>query len=171
MDSFIGEIKIVGFDWAPRNWANCDGTLLAISQNQALFSLYGTTFGGDGNTTFALPDLRGRTPIHAHNANVPQGTFAGQESVVLTEEQLPAHSHGFGVYAGENPTLVTDPGNQFLSQQASGGVNLYATSGTATATSHNTLGGGTSVGHENMQPYLVLNFCICLLGLFPPHNN
>ena len=174
-DPFVGEIRIVGFNFAPRNWAFCNGQLLAIAQNTALFSLLGTTYGGNGQTTFALPNLASRVPVHAGTGPglSPRvlGEVSGAESVTLLPVQVPAHSHpafattaaattgepGPGVLPGtvSNQTMyVTDPtgGRDFsLSPQAGG----FA---------------GGSQAHENCMPTLALNYCIALFGIFPSRN-
>lgn len=168
MDSFVGEIKIWSFDWPPKGWALCDGTLLGISQNQALYALLSNTFGGAAPNTFGLPDLRGRTPVHPDNMTCTQGQRGGQESVALTQSQMPAHNHRVNVYANASPTLVANPAGQFLSQPT---INLYNTAGASAplADSSVALSGG-NMGHDNMQPFTVLNFCIALTGIFPPRN-
>jgi microcystin-dependent protein len=166
---FIGEIRPFGFNFAPRNWAFCAGQLMSIAQNQALFALLGTTYGGNGTTTFALPDLRGRSPIHFGNGYV-QGQAAGVESVTLQANQLPAHAHA--VMASADLALDATPSGNVMGAKPRGGVNVYApgtntTPLAATSTGPNTATGGA---HDNMQPSLTLNFCICLFGIFPSRN-
>lgn len=157
---YVGEIRAFAFNFAPQGWATCDGQLLSISQNTALFSLLGTTYGGNGQTTFALPDLRGRIGMH-FNSNHLQGESSGEETHALTTSELPAHAHGIG--AG------TDQGTNRPSGAvaARGGVYTTANDGTKMAP---TDGAGGSLPHNNLQPYLVLNYCIALFGIFPPRN-
>src|SRR5690242_6370709 len=159
---FIGEIRAVGFNFAPKNWAMCNGQLLAISQNQALFSILGTRYGGNGQTTFALPNLRGRTPIHM-GAGHTLGEAAGSSSVTINIQQLPTHTHIMN--ATTSPTgAQNDPTNAFL-----GSVNsLYGPAASLTTLHPSSV---TSIGgsqpHENRQPYLTISFCIALQGIFP----
>ena len=164
---FIGEIRLVGFSFAPVGWAKCDGAILAIAQNDALFALIGTTYGGDGQVTFALPDLRGRVPIH--NGQGPGlssyiiGQAAGTETVTLTANQLPGHTHfGAGAVGSGDTNLSTG-------MPASGGPNLYASGQGAGTTIAGTQSGG-SQPHENMAPFAVVNFVISLFGIFPSQN-
>ncbi|HXA30821.1 MAG TPA: tail fiber protein [Acidimicrobiales bacterium] len=162
---FIGEIRMAGFNFAPVGWAFCDGSLLAISQNSALFNLIGTTYGGDGQTTFALPDLRGRMALHQGSGAII-GQTLGEESVALgSTAVLPAHSHA--------AAAVTNHGNQAgpagaVWAAASGGVNPYssaATNATLHAGAIATATGG--LAHDNMSPFAVINFVIALEGIFP----
>jgi microcystin-dependent protein len=172
--AFLGQIEIFAFDFAPKGWAQCNGQLLPIAQNQALFALLGTTYGGGGNT-FALPDLRGRTPVH-FNQN-PLGQNGGQESYTLNENEMPMHSHQmFATTANANQPTPGAAGSSVFG--ASNGTINPTGSFTVTVYSPNppdaTLapgvigktGGGES--HENRMPFLVLNFCIALQGTFPP---
>lgn len=163
-EPFLAEIKIVGFNFAPRGWALCDGQILPITQNESLYSLLGTTYGGDGRTTFALPDLRGRAPMHVGNGH-RQGQKSGEESHTLSVTEIPAHKHTAG--ASPADADAADPNGATL-----GSANdLYrdATNLTPlhTATLANS-GGGQA--HNNMQPYLTLNFIIALQGTLPPRN-
>ena len=165
---FIGEIKIFAFDFPPKGWAVCSGQLIQISQNQALFSILGTAYGGDGRTTFGLPDFRGRAPLHFGTPNyggsVALGQKAGEQTHTLTVQEMPAHTH---IPVGSNaaPNVATPFGNFWA--QASGGYSTKPTGPMAqNAISMN--GGGQ--GHENRSPYLVLNVCIALVGIFPPRN-
>ena len=167
-EDFIGEIKMVGFHFAPRGWAFCDGQLLLISQNTALFSLLGTTYGGDGETTFALPDLRGRVPIHPGQGPglTPRvlGEQGGDEEVTLTESQLPAHTHqAFG-----SSSLATQPSPEGNLPAAKGRTKLYVEPGSPVGMDSTAIGstGGNSP-HANMQPFLGLNYIIALQGIFP----
>jgi microcystin-dependent protein len=158
---FIGELRFFGFSFAPQGWVPCDGRLLSIQQNQALFSLLGTNFGGNGQTTFAIPDLRGRLPLGQGGAH-QVGEVGGAESVALTIQQIPAHTHVLS--AATTPGGTTLPG-----PFGTAAFSAYAKTGTQT-----TLGGVQNVGnglpHNNMQPYLVGNWCIAFEGAFPPRN-
>ena len=165
-EPFLAEIKIVGFNFAPRGWAFCDGQILPINQNQSLYSLLGTTYGGDGRTSFALPELRGRTPIHV-GAGHALGQKSGEETHALTIAEIPNHDHAVKASSG-NGNAPLAPGsvlaafqNGYSSPSDSGMVDLQP--GTIANT-------GSGQGHNNMQPYLTLNFCIALTGLFPSRN-
>jgi microcystin-dependent protein len=164
-EPFLGQIMMVGFNFPPRGWALCDGQLLQISQNQALFSLLGTTYGGDGRTTFALPDLRGRVPVH-FGTTIRLGDRVGAENHALTVAEMPAHSHP--VSAGALPPQEDEPGGHFWAQ--SEGQNGYAgtADGAMGAGAVSTAGSGAA--HPNMQPYLTINFVIALQGTFPSRN-
>ena len=157
----MGEIKIVSFNFPPKGWALCNGQFLPINQNQALFALLGTMYGGNGQTTFALPDLRGRVPIHFGQGHT-QGEAAGQQAHTVTSSELPAHTHTFGASQSNANTPV--PANAMFGTSN----NMYAPASNLTNVAPGTI---TSVGgsqpHENMQPYLTLNFCIALQGVFP----
>lgn len=162
MDPFLGEIKIVSFDFAPMGWATCDGQLMSISQNSALFSLLGTTYGGNGTTTFGLPDLRGRVPIH-FNVTYPRGIPGGEASHVLQPAETPAHSHT--VYASNAAANAPSPtGNTWSAVN-----NGYAAAPDASMkpAALTTTGGQP---HENRQPYLILNFIIATSGLYPTRS-
>jgi microcystin-dependent protein len=171
-DNFLGEIKLLPYDWPPKGWAPCDGRLLAISTNQALFSLLGTTYGGNGTTTFALPDLRGRVPLHPNvSAGVPQGAFAGVENVTLLLNNLPVHTHGVSASTtqGDNLTFA----NNYIAggKGSAGDVNLYEVPNnlqTLNPATVSTTGGGQP--HENCQPSLVLSYCIATQGIYPSRN-
>ena len=172
MDPFIGEIKLVPYNFAPQGWALCQGQILPISQNTALFSLLGTTYGGNGQTTFALPDLRGRCIVHtgqgAGLSPVDLGEQAGVETVTLLLPQIPAHSHTFQVQGG-NATDLGSSGN--FAAKATGSVgNIYGTSAGATFPPNTVQPTGGNQPHSNMQPYLVLNYCIALQGIFPQRS-
>ena len=163
MDPFIGEIRLCGFNFAPQGWAPCDGRLLTISQNTALFSLLGTTFGGNGTSNFGLPDLRGRVPIHATN-EYPPGASEGTESVTLIGNQVPSHTH---TLAGSTDAATQPQSNGQVFAQV-GDNALYAAPGNLTP--FNALDVGATGGgqpHNNCQPSLCLNFIIALLGIFP----
>ncbi len=165
-EPFLAEIRMVGFNFAPRGWAFCDGQILPINQNQSLYSLLGTTYGGDGQTSFALPDLRSRTPLHV-GQNDALGSKGGEEAHTLTTDEMPAHTHAA---AGSN----TDQGGSDTPQNNLFGRStqqLYAPAGNPAAFGDGTVasvGGGQA--HENMQPFLAVNFCIALQGLFPSRN-
>jgi len=162
-EPFLAEIKIVGFNFAPRGWALCDGQILPINQNQSLFSLLGTTYGGDGRTTFALPDLRGRTPIHKANG-YHLGQRAGTEEVTLSTLEIPTHTHTVNASTGL-PNVETAAGNFWAASAA----NPYTTAA-GSSTLHNAVQNTGGQAHENMQPYLALHFVIALQGTFPSRN-
>jgi microcystin-dependent protein len=170
MDAYIGEIRMFGGNFAPAGWEFCQGQLLSIAENDALFALIGTTYGGDGQTTFALPDLRGRIPIHAGQGpgltNRVIGQVLGVESVTLTASQI-AHTHLLRVSNASGTT--TDPTNAFLAKQAAS-LNVYGDA-PAVALNSQTIGtAGGSQPHENRQPFLAINFIISLYGVFPSQN-
>ncbi len=172
-DPFVAEIRIFPFNFAPKGWAFCDGQLLPISQNTALFSLVGTYYGGDGKSTFALPNMQGNAPIHT-GGNQPGpglstydlGQTGGSQTVTLLESEMPAHSH----IVSAAPTIVAGDtniaqGNAFA--QSSQG-NAYGPAASLTQLAFQTVSlAGGSLPHQNMQPYLTLNFCIALQGIFP----
>ena len=172
-EPYLGQISTFGFNFAPRGWAQCDGQILPINQNQALFSILGTTYGGDGRTTFGLPDLRGRLPMQ-QDGNNRLGTKSGSETVPLTTAQIASHGHD--VNGSSNEASVGASG-KVLGTGTGGGrgtvtpyrepANLSNLQPLASATIANQGGGA---GHQNMQPSLVLNFCIAVTGLFPPRN-
>lgn len=168
-EPFLAEVRIVGFNFAPRGWAFCDGQILPISQNQSLYSLLGTTYGGDGRTSFALPDLRGRTPIHVGSSNGSihlLGQKGGEETHTLSAAEMPQHDH---VLQGtNNPATTTSAAGNVLGSTTS---NVYtATAATVSLSTAASLSVGGGQAHNNMQPTLVLNFCIALQGLFPSRN-
>ncbi len=169
-ESYIGEIMLVGFTYAPRNWAFCDGQLLSISSNTALFSLLGTIYGGDGRTTFALPDLRGRQPVHKGQgpglADYREGQRSGSETVTLTAQQMPSHTH-LPRASGQAGTTSSPAGAYWAA--GSGSVRPYhATPAVPLGSAVQSTGGSQS--HENMAPYLTLSFIICLQGIYPSRN-
>ncbi len=177
IDPYLGSIEAFGFSFAPRGWMQCDGQILPINQNQSLYSLLGTIYGGDGRTTFALPDLRGRTSLHFGTGSglSPRsiGQRSGQENHILTVQEIPSHNH---TALGSNqvatatspksgvPATTPEPGKgeeKQLIYDANADLQM-------TANMIENTGGGQ--GHNNMQPYLVTNWCICINGLFPPRN-
>ena len=171
-EPFLSEIRVFSFGFAPRGWALCNGQLLPINQNQALFSLLGTTYGGDGRVNFALPDLRGRVPIHTGNGHT-LGERAGEQAHTLSMAEMPAHSH---TLTGTVPS-TTAVGNQtqpdgHLPAKANDGESNYsdaaATGGIALTGTTASQGGGLS--HDNMPPFLAINFVIALAGLFPSRS-
>jgi microcystin-dependent protein len=166
---FIGEIRMSGFGFAPKGWALCNGQLLPINQNQALFALLGTMYGGNGQVNFALPDLRGRSPMHVGPQST-HGQRAGAEAVTLNMNQLPAHQHGLngtGDLANANA-----PGLALPAAKGRGGSNRYAAAGSSDALMHTDSIGrsGGSQPHNNLQPFAVLNFSIALQGIFPSRD-
>ena len=163
-EPFLGEVRLFSFNYPPRGWALCNGQLLAINQNQALFSLLGTMYGGDGRTTFALPDLRGRVPIHVDGGFV-QGQRSGEENHTLIISELPQHTH---LPQGDSgaANAGTPVGNTWGAQDASPYSNAANVAMNPTAIGAT----GGSQAHPNLSPYLTLNFCIALLGIFPSRN-
>jgi microcystin-dependent protein len=163
---FLGEIKIISWNYAPKGWAFCNGQFLPINQNQALFSLLGTMYGGNGQTTFALPDFRGRVPVHV-GAGFNQGQAAGEPVHTLTQSEMPQHIHFFN--SRNVVATASAPDNTVVI--ANSPSNAYAPSGAAVALAANLVSNvGGSQPHENRQPYLVLNFIIALQGIFPSRN-
>lgn len=167
-EPFLAEVRMVGFNFAPRGWAFCDGQILPINQNQSLYSLLGTIYGGDGRTSFALPDLRSRTPLHtgvSNGANHGLGSKSGEETLNLAANEMPQHTHGaMASSTNSNSNIAT-------ANVLASALNLYADSGTNVTLRAGTVtnvGGGQA--HENMQPFIALNFCIALQGLFPSRN-
>ena len=170
-DQFVAEIRIFGFNFAPTGWARCNGQLLPITQNTALFSLLGTFYGGDGKSTFALPDLQGMAPMHPGQGPGLSlhdlGESAGSDTVTLLDSEIPVHAH-----------TVTTSQSDGTSQSGAGeklasgiGIAQYAAAGNLTSMAAQSLAGsGGDQPHNNMQPYLTLNFCIALQGVFPPRG-
>jgi len=165
---FIGEVRMFGFPFAPKGWAMCNGQLLSIQQNQALFAILGTTYGGNGVQTFQLPNLQGRVPVHrSSNGNVVQGQVFGEETHTLIQSEVPMHSHL--PVASSDAASIAGPVNNLLANST---ANPYA----STFASPVTLNAGTvqpvggSQPHENRQPYAVVNICIALVGVFPSRN-
>ena len=177
---FMTEIRIMSFNFAPKGWAQCNGQLLPINQNQALFALLGTTYGGNGQTNFGLPDLRGRVPMSFGNKHV-LGEKAGEQTHTLIKQELGIHFHGMMAKAVDAATGGTgrNPGPTGAKSLAQGHasqgpgvtpvpVSIYGTAAPTTVLNQFTIGNtGGNQPHENMQPYLSLNFCIALQGIFP----
>ena len=174
MDPFVAEIRVFPFNFAPKGWAFCDGQILPLSQNTALFSLLGTTYGGDGKSNFALPDLQGNAPMHPGQGPGLSlhdlGETGGSETVTLLQSEMPSHSHGVTAFAGAGNRLT--PAGNSLARES--GATSYVPSNPTPALvnmSNNAVsvqGGG--LPHNNMQPYLTLNFCIALQGVYPPRT-
>ncbi|KZM49026.1 tail fiber protein [Labrenzia sp. OB1] len=168
-EPFLAEVRMVGFNFAPRGWAFTDGQILPINQNQSLYSLLGTTYGGDGRTSFALPDLRGRTPIHTGNGHT-LGQKGGAETVTLSAAEIPGHTHEVKAVSvpGDNRSpLSTLFGAEVATDLPYRQPEAVSTTSLRSGTVTNA-GGGQS--HNNMQPYETVNFCIALQGLFPSRN-
>jgi microcystin-dependent protein len=178
-DPFLAEIRIFPFNFAPKAWAMCNGQLIPITQNTALYALLGTVYGGDGKSTFALPDLQGAAPMHpGSGSGLSQrslGQYSGSEAVTLLQSEMPAHNHAVQATAAnantDTPgTTVLGRGN-FGFQGNTGAVALYSNDPPDTNMSPQAMAiAGGSLPHNNMQPYLALNFCIALQGVFPPHG-
>jgi len=169
-DFYLGQIVAMGFNFAPKGWAQCNGQLLPIAQNQALFSLLGTVYGGNGTTNFALPDLRSRAPVHYNaggSTGYPLGAIGGVENVTLLPNQLPIHTHSV---SGTN-----DPGSTRVPDAALFGKDntaIYATvGGPQVPLSASTIApAGNTQPHPNVQPYLAVNYCIAIVGVYPSRN-
>jgi microcystin-dependent protein len=172
-DPFVAEIRIFPFNFAPKGWAFCDGQLLPLSQNTALFSLLGTTYGGNGQSNFALPNMQGNAPMHPGQGPGLSlhdlGETGGSETVTLLQSEIPAHNHQMGSQTVPLGSLATPAGNTFT-KPASG--NLFNIAGPVVVVmSDQTLApAGGDQPHNNLQPYLTLNFCIALQGVFPPRT-
>jgi microcystin-dependent protein len=168
-DPFVAEIRIFPFNFAPQGWAWCDGQLLPLSQNTALFSLLGTTYGGDGRSNFALPDLQGRAPMHPGQGPGLSlhdlGETGGSETVSLLESEIPAHSHG--VFGVNDSGLQTSPVGSLVARASIYQTSLTSPVNMAFAMLAPT---GGDQPHNNMQPYLTFYFCIALQGVFPPRS-
>jgi len=166
-EPFLSEIRIMSFVFAPKGWALCDGQLLPINQNQALFSLLGTTFGGDGRVNFALPDIRGRVPIHVGSGHT-LGERGGEQAHTLSIAELPTHAHVAN--ANGAPATTSAPIATVVLTQSTGD-SAWGPASNLVAMSPATLGNvGGSQAHLNMQPFLTLSFCIALQGIFPSPN-
>jgi microcystin-dependent protein len=173
MDPFVAEIRIFPFNFAPTGWAFCDGQLLPLSQNTALFSLLGTTYGGDGKSNFALPNMQGNAPMHPGQGPGLSlhdlGETGGEQTVTLLQTEIPAHSHSVGA---QNVALggVATPAGNTLSRPASGNLYNLASPSPVAMSPQAILPAGGSGPHNNLQPYLTLNFCIALQGVYPPRT-
>jgi microcystin-dependent protein len=175
-EPFIGEIKMTAFNFAPRGWSLCNGQILSINLNQALFSLIGTTYGGNGTTTFALPDLRGRSPLD-DGAGYTLGQYAGQEAHTLSQAELPTHTHAVateatvrGVAGNGNSPDPTGRRWAGLRRDAAYSTATADIALSTTAVTSTSAGSGGSQPHNNLPPYLVINFVIALQGIFPSRN-
>jgi microcystin-dependent protein len=171
MDPFVAEIRMFPFNFAPKGWAFCDGQLLPLSQNTALFSLLGTTYGGDGKSNFALPNLQGSAPMHPGQGPGLSlhdlGEASGSDTVTLLQSEIPSHSHGLQASAGDG----TDPTPQGAYLATGIGIGQYATASNLIALSVNAVSvAGGDQPHNNMQPYLTVNFNIALQGVYPPRT-
>jgi microcystin-dependent protein len=165
---YLGQISLFGFNFPPKGWALANGQLLPINQNAALFSVLGTTFGGNGTTNFALPNLQGRVPVGSQGGNPTEGQTGGEDNHTLTLSELPVHTH---LVAGGGAGTVEGPANAFLGTPASGTPYVASPASGAVALAAGSLasaGGGTA--HSNDQPYLTINMCIALQGIFPSRN-
>jgi len=165
MEPFLAEVRAFSFNFAPRGWAQCNGQLLPIQQNTALFSLLGTTYGGDGRTTFALPNLQGKVPIH-RSSSIAYGTSAGEATHMLTINEMPMHTHQ--VTGGSNTTL-SKPTGLTWGTNTTNNLIFQPTANAVMSSDSIGLSGG-SQPHDNMQPYTTVNFCIALTGIFPPRS-
>jgi microcystin-dependent protein len=168
-EPYVGEIRMFGGNFAPAGWAFCDGALMPISENDTLFNLIGTTYGGDGQETFGLPNLQSRIPVHAGQGpgisqNYQLGEMGGNESVTLTGQQIPVHNHAFVVSTAVANS--TAPNNQILAQSAQRAIYFEATTTTNLASNALAPVGG-SQPHENLTPYLAISFIISLFGVYP----
>jgi microcystin-dependent protein len=171
VDPYLGQISIVSFGFAPKGWALCNGQLLPINQNQALFALLGTTYGGDGRVNFALPNLQGRAPVHV-GPTIVQGQLGGAASVTLTTDQMPAHTHNAQGTANQASSMT--PGGNVLAEKPRRGKNVFGPQPTGQDVQpldgSSIASAGGSQPHNNMQPYLVLNYVIAMQGIFPSRN-
>jgi len=161
---FLGEIKMISWNYPPKGWAFCNGQQLPINQNQALFSLFGTMYGGNGQTTFALPDLRGRTPFHI-GSGFTQGQIGGETAHTLTQQEMPTHNHPVNCNSAIG-TAVPPLNNVWASTTQ----NPYSASSNSAMLAESVTNVGGSQPHNNLQPYLVINFIVALQGIFPSRN-
>ena len=174
MDPFVAEIRIFPFNFAPKGWAFCDGQILPLSQNTALFSLLGTTYGGDGKSNFALPDMQGNAPMHPGQGPGLSlhdlGETGGSDTVSLLESEIPSHSHTMQAFGGLGNRLI--PVGNAISRETGATTYLPAAPAPAVAAmaGQAIAPAGGDQPHNNMQPYLTLNFCIALQGVYPPRT-
>lgn len=170
INPFLGTVNLFAGNFAPRGWAIASGQILPIAQNTALFALLGTTYGGNGQTTFALPDLRGRAPIHFGQGpglpNIDIGEVSGTETVSLIASEMPSHNHTMNVSSAKGNTV--NPNNNYLA--ATPAFIQYSSGPANTTTAAITNFSGNGQPHNNMQPYIVMNYCVALEGLFPSRN-
>jgi microcystin-dependent protein len=164
-EPFLGEIKLISFSFPPKGWAFCNGQLLPINQNQALFSILGTTYGGDGRVNFALPNLQGRAAIHMGNGHI-LGELGGEQAHTLNASELPTHTHAL-MAASATASAVSPAGNVLADTRGSDGIEQYRGSPDAVMSAAAVVPVGGGQAHANMQPYLVINFVIALQGIFP----
>ncbi len=171
---FVAEIRIFPFNFAPSGWAFCNGQILPLSQNTALFSLLGTTYGGDGKSNFALPNMQGNAPMHPGQGPGLSlhdlGETGGSDTVTLLESEIPSHSHGIMPFANQGTSQVPGPNVSFARAR---GVNAYSTvtnQGVVNMSSNTVAPAGGDQPHNNLMPYLTLNFCIALQGVYPPRT-
>jgi microcystin-dependent protein len=172
MDPFVAEIRIFPFNFPPKGWAFCNGQILPLSQNTALFSLLGTTYGGDGKSNFALPNLQGSAPMHPGQGPGLSlhdlGENGGSDTVSLLESEIPSHAHA---WMASNADATSQTAANNLLAGGVGGIAMYATPGAVTQLSDNALApAGGDQSHNNLQPYLTLNFCVALQGVYPPRT-
>ncbi len=169
-DPFLGEIQIYAFNFAPRGWAFCNGQTLPVAQNQALFALLGTTYGGNGTTNFLIPNLQARAPVHFGQGpgltNYQQGQTGGQSAVTVLASQMPVHTHPLGVVASV-PGNTSNPVGNRLGVAPAGIGNTYSGAGNAGGSGAAIPSAGGGQAHNNLQPFVTLSFCIALTGLFP----
>ncbi len=173
-DPFVAEIRIYPFNFAPSGWAFCDGQLLPLSQNTALFSLLGTTYGGNGKSNFALPDLQGRAPMHPGQGPGLSlhdlGETGGSETTTLLESETPAHTHAMQADAADPADVQAPSASVALARSQGGNAYQTNTAGLVSMAATALASAGGSQPHNNMQPYLTMNFCIALQGVFPPRT-